>query len=59
MSPYPPLIVKQILTDLHREAEMNRLARVADQKKPSWIKRTISIAIAFAMGVNRLLEFFG
>jgi hypothetical protein len=59
MFPYTPLIVKQLLTELHREAEMNRLSRVADQKKPSWIKRTTSIAIAFAMGVNRLLEFIG
>ena len=51
MSPYPPLMVKQLLTDLHREAEMNRRSRVADQKKPSWIKRIISIAIAIATSV--------
>jgi hypothetical protein len=51
MNPYPLLIVKQLLTELHHDAEMNRLSRVADQRKPSWIKRIVSIAIAFATSV--------
>jgi hypothetical protein len=59
MNPYPLLIVKQLLTELHHDAEMNRLSRVADQRKPSWIKRTIYVAITFAVGVILLLEFIG
>jgi preprotein translocase subunit SecY len=51
MIPYPLQIVKQLLTELHREAEMKRLSRGADQKKPSWIKRIISIAIAIVTSV--------
>jgi hypothetical protein len=51
MIPYPHQIAKQLLTELHHEAEMNRRLRVADQKKPSRIKRIVSIAIAFATSV--------
>lgn len=51
MIPYPLLIVKQLLTELHHEAEVKRRSRVADLKKPSWIKRIISIAIAVVTSV--------
>ena len=49
MFPYTPLIVKQLLTELHHEAEMNRRLRVADQKKPS------RMSLAF-MGFSGLVK---
>ena len=59
MIPYPHQIARGKQAELRREAEMNRLSRVADQRKPGWIKRTIYIATTFAMGVIFLLEFVG
>ena len=59
MTPYPPLIVKQLLAELRREAEMNRLSRVGDQKTASLIEWKLSIAIASVIGVILLLEFIG
>jgi len=59
MIPYPLQIVKGQQAELRREAKMNGLSRNANQRKPSWIKRTIYIAITFAIGVILLLEIIG
>lgn len=51
MIPYPLQIVKGCQAELRREAEMNRLSRVANRRNPSLIKWKLFIAIASAIGV--------
>lgn len=60
MIPNALQIAKEKQAEIRREAaEMNRLSRITDQRKPSWIKGTITIAISLAIGITLFLEFIG